>query len=321
MGTNRKVYKYVPICLFMVYHEIRKVNGKKQNYLVYNKRKKEKWVKESKFIGSGEIPKSEIEKLKREFEKEVVINKGYKYLNKEQIKEIEKLKKFYLKKIKTFSKEEFEKFENSFFTELTYDSNAIEGNSLSLEETSLVINENIVPEGKTLREIYEAKNHVKALEFLKEHKGDLNEELILKLHSIILKNISERFAGVYRKSFVRIAGSTFKLPIPEKIPQLIRNLIYWYKKNKKDYHQFELAILVSMKFVTIHPFTDGNGRVSRLLMNFLLNKKHYPWINVYKKHRQKYLQAVRKANDENYSMLFPFLIKTLEENLKEFEFV
>ena len=136
-----------------------------------------------------------------------------------------------------FRSEEFEKFENSFFTELTYDSNAIEGNSLSLEETSLVVNENIVPEGKTLREIYEAKNHIKALEFLKEYKGDLNENLILKIHSIILNNVSERFAGKYRKSSVRIAGSTFKPAIPEKVPQLIGNLIYWYKKNKNKYHQ------------------------------------------------------------------------------------
>jgi len=81
-----------------------------------------------------------------------------------------------------------------------------------------------------LKEIYEAKNHIKALEFLKEHKGDLNENLILKLHSIILNNISERFAGKYRKNSVRITGSTFKPPIPEKVPQLIGNLIYWYKK-------------------------------------------------------------------------------------------
>ena len=305
----------------MVYHEIRKVNGKKQNYLVYNKREKSKWIKKSKFIGNGNISKAKINKLKTEFEEDLINKKKYQYLKKEQVKEIEKLKLIYNKRIKQFSKEEFEKFENSFFTELTYDSNAIEGNSLSLEETSLVINENIVPEGKTLREIYEAKNHIKALEFLKEYKGDLSENLTLKLNSIILNNISERFAGKYRKNPVRIAGSTFKLPIPEKIPQLIGNLIYWYKENKNKYHQFELAILISMKFVTIHPFIDGNGRVSRLIMNFLLSKKDYPWINIYNKQRQKYLEAVRKANDENYLLIFELLINTLKQNLKDFEII
>ncbi len=301
----------------MVYHEIRKIKGKKQNYLVYNRRKNGKWIKKSKFIGLGHISKEKISKLKEEFEAELIVNKKYKYLNKKQVEEIEKLKKAYINNINKLSKEEFEKFEESFFTELTYDSNAIEGNSLSLEETSLVINENIVPEGKTLREIYEAKNHKKALKFLKEYKGDFNEELILKLHSIILKDISERFAGKYRERSIRIAGSDFKPPIPEKVPQFIRNLIYWYKKNKNNYHPFELTVLISMKFVTIHPFVDGNGRISRLLMNFLLNKKQYPWINVYKKHRQKYLIAVRKANDEDYDLIFPFLIKTLKENLEE----
>lgn len=316
MGTNRKIYKYVPTYFFMVYHEIRKVNGKKQNYLVYNKRKKDKWVKKSKFIGTKDLSKNQVKKLIREFEKELVFNKKYEYLNEKQVREIEEFKKSYNKKIKQFSKEEFEKFENFFFTELTYDSNAIEGNSLSLEETSLVVNENIVPEGKTLREIYEAKNHIVALKFLKEYKGDLNESLILKIHSIILNNISERFAGKYRKNPVRIAGSTFKPPASEKIPQLIRNLIYWYKKNKNKYHQLELATLISMKFVTIHPFIDGNGRVSRLIMNFLLSKKDYPWINIYNKHRQKYLESVRKANDEDYMLIFELLINTLKQNLE-----
>jgi len=303
----------------MVYHEIRKVDGKKQNYLVYNKREKNKWIKKSKFVGHGNLTKKELKKLKEDFEKELIFDKKYRYLNKEQIKEVEKLKQIYNKEIAKLSREEFEKFENSFFTELTYDSNAIEGNSLSLEETSLVINDNIVPEGKTLREIYEAKNHLKALEFLKVYKGDLNESLILKLHFIILDRISERFAGKYRESPVKIAGSTFKPPIPEKVSQLVKNLIYWYKKNKNKYHQFELAILISMKLVTIHPFVDGNGRVSRLIMNFLLSKRNYPWINIYNKQRQKYLQVVRKANDENYSPVFELLFNALKQNLRDFE--
>ncbi len=302
----------------MVYYEVRKVNGKNQNYIIYNQRLNGKWIKKSKFIGSGALSKKEIEKLKEEFENEILVGKNYKYLTKKQVEGIEFLKKVYNKKIKELNKEEFEKFEETFFTELTYDSNAIEGSSLSLEETALVINENIVPEGKTLREIYEAKNYKKALEFLRDYKGDFNEELILKLHSIILKDISERFAGNYRRTSVRIFKENVKFPTAEKVPQLVRNLIYWYKENKNKYHPFELAILISMKFVTIHPFIDGNGRVSRLLMNFLLGKKNYPWINIYRKNRQKYLNAVRKANEEDYSLIFPFLIETLKENLDSF---
>ena len=302
----------------MVYYEIRIVNGKKQNYLVYNSRKNNKWIKKSKFIGLGDLNKKEISLLKKKFEKDIILNKNYIYLELEDIKEIENLKYNYNEKIKKLEKEEYEKFQKSFFTELTYNSNAIEGNSLSLEETSLVVNDKIVPEGKTLREIYEAKGHMEALNFIKTYEGDLNEEFILKIHFIILKNISERFAGKYRETNVRIFGSDVKLLNYFLVPKLMKNLIYWYKKNKKNYHQFEMAILISMKLVTIHPFVDGNGRVSRLVMNFLLNKKDYPWVNIYNKQRQKYLTAVRKANDEKYDLIFPFLISTLKENLKDF---
>ena len=305
----------------MVYHEIRIIDGKKQNYLVYNKRKAERWIKKSKFIGNGNIPNDRINKLKDEFEIETIASLKYPYINKEQAKEIEKLKKEYNKKIGSLSKEEFEQFETSFFTELTYNSNAIEGSSLSLKETSLIINDNLVPKGKTLREVYEAKNHRKALDFIKEYKGELSEGFILRLHAIILKDISEKFAGRYRENPVRIFGSDARFPDSAVVPQLVKNLIYWYHKHKKDYHPFERAIIFSMKLVTIHPFVDGNGRISRLIMNFILRKKDYPWINIYNKQRAEYLKAVRKANDEDYKEILSFTIKSLKENLKSFKVI
>src|SRR3989344_1704422 len=248
------------------------------------------------------------------------MNKKYLFLSLEEVTTLETLKEKYFRKIKTMHEEEYLQFEQSFFTELTYNSNAIEGSSLSLEETDFVINKNIVPEGKSLREIYEAQNHVEALRFLKEYQGDLNEKLILILHSIITKNVLDRFSGAYRKTQVRIFGSNVAFPPADKVPQLIKNLIYWYKKNKNKYHPFELAVLFSMKLVSIHPFVDGNGRVSRLIMNFILQKNGYPWINVYVKQREDYLKAVRKANDEDYTQILDYLIKTLKENLKDFGF-
>ena len=305
----------------MVYHEKRIVNEKIMNYLVYNQRFGGKWKKKSKFIGKGKISKSKIEELKKEFDIELKLNKNYEYLKKRQILEIERLKDVYNKKIKKYSEGEFLKFENSFFTELTYNSNAIEGNSLSLEETSIVVNEGISPEGKTLREIYEAKNHIKALEFIKNYKGEINELFILKIHLIILKGISERFAGRYRNNPIRVAGSDFKFPSPEKVPQLIRNLLYWYDENKKKMYALELAVIFSMKFVSIHPFIDGNGRVSRLLMNFILQKKKYPWINIYMKQRLKYLNCVRKANEKDYGAILEFLIETIKGNMDDFGFL
>ncbi len=183
----------------------------------------------------------------------------------------------------------------------------------------MILNENLVPEGKSIKEIYEAQNHKKALEFIKSYKGELNELFLLKLHKIILNNISEKFAGRYRENPVRIFGSDAKFPDAYLVPQLIKNLFFWYNKNKLKLHQFELAVIFSMKLVTIHPFVDGNGRISRLVMNFLLQKKSYPWINVYNKQRAEYLKEVRKANNEDYKPIINFLINNLKQNLEDFK--
>ena len=156
---------------------------------------------------------------------------------------------------------------------------------------------------------------------MNSYKGDLNEQFILKLHSIILKNISERFAGRYRETTVRIFKSDVKFPDASKVPQLVGNLVYWYKLNKNKMHPFELAIIFSVKLVSIHPFIDGNGRISRLIMNFLLKKKGYSWINIYVKQRAEYLQAVKLANDEKYKQILEFCITALKENLKSFNIV
>lgn len=304
-----------------MYHEKRQAGKRIKNYLVVNQRKGKLFIKESEFIGYGKISSEEIIKKKKEFALKLIAFREYPYLSKEQVLEIEKLRQAYQDKIAKLSQEEFEKFQESFCVELTYNSNAIEGSSLSLEETSLVINDNLSPEGKTLREINEARNHAEAVHFLTKYVGEINEIFILKLHSIILENISERFAGRYRESQVRIFGSEVKFPDSSKVPQLIQNLLYWYNQNKKLLHPFELAVIFSIKFVSIHPFVDGNGRISRLLMNYILKKRNYPWINVYLRQRAEYLKAVRQGNDEEYALILEFLIKTLRENLKSYGFL
>lgn len=303
----------------MVYHEVRDIEGRKQNYLVYNSRANGGWTKKSKFIGYGNISKEEMEKKKEEFEIELAGETLSVYLTKEQKIEIENLRRIYNQITKSLSREEFEKFENTYFTELTYNSNAIEGSSLSLEDTNLIVNEGLVPEGKTLREVHEVRNHMQAIKFLRSYEKDIDEIFILKLHGIVLKDISERFAGRYRENKVRIFGSDVSFPDAEKVPQRTKNLVYWYDQNKRKLHPFEMAIVFSMKFVSIHPFVDGNGRMSRLLMNYLLQRNKYPWINIYNKQRASYLKAVRKANDEEYISIIDFCIKTLKENLESFK--
>ena len=204
--------------------------------------------------------------------------------------------------MKKGGKSGLENFKEWFFTELTYNSNAIEGTSLSLRETSMIINEGIVPKNASLREVNEAKNHKEALDFLLDYKGDVDEKLVLKLHSIILNDIDDNNAGKYRNVPVFILGYDVKFPHHTKVPELVKKLVKWYKINRKKMHPFELAGVFSMKFVSIHPFIDGNGRCSRLLMNYILKKNNYPEIDIselktkYKQYSPVFVSAVKKQN-------------------------
>ncbi len=303
-----------PHKFIMVYHEIRRRNGKIYNYIVRNIRVKDKWEKESKFVGKGKMSKEEVVKAIEDFKAE-----GCKYLAKSIYFLIEDIKEKFKNYLKKGGKSGRDKFNEWYFTELTYNSNAIEGNSLSLMDTARILNEGLIPKESSLREVYEVKNHKKAIEFMESYEGDFNERFVLRLHSFILKGIDDDNAGKYREIQVFIGGEDVKFPNFKEVPKLIEEMFKWYKENKKVLHAFELAALVSMKFVSIHPFVDGNGRVSRLIMNFILKKFGYPEINVYFKHRDNYLRAVRKANDEDYLLIVDFLVKSLKLNYKFLE--
>ncbi len=294
----------------MVYHEKRKINRKTYNYLVSNARNGGKWKKTSKYIGEGELSKEKIKEEMGKFELSLIKSS---YLSKELLREIENIKERLKDYLKKSGKTGGEKFNEWFFTELTYNSNAIEGNTLSLQDTSLIINENRTPEGSSLREVHEAKNHKEAIDFLEDYRGEFNERLIIKLHSFILKNIADDVAGKYRRTEVRIRGSDFKPPKADEVPLLITELIQWYRKNK-NMHPLELAAIVSSKLVSIHPFLDGNGRVSRLILNYIMKKHGYPEISIYVKDRSKYLNCIRKANEEDYKELTFLLLETLKKN-------
>jgi fido (protein-threonine AMPylation protein) len=296
----------------MTYIETKERNGKKYVYLVKTMRSGGKWKKIRKYIGE-DSSKEDIEKAREHFDKDSLRTD---FLSSTQINEIDTIRKKFGEYKKKAGKSGLERFNEWFFTELTYNSNAIEGTSLSLRDTSMIINENVVPKNASLREVNEAKNHKEALDFLLSYDGDVNESLILKLHSIILKNMDNENAGRYRKVVVFIRGEDVKFPSHEKVPEEIKKLIKWYKANKSCMNPFELAILFSMKFVTIHPFIDGNGRVSRLLMNYILRKNRYPEINIYVKDRANYIRAVRKANDGSYEMIVDFALRTMKNNYK-----
>ena len=171
-----------------------------------------------------------------------------------------------------------EKMKEYFKVKYSYESNKIEGNTLSLKETHLVINEGVTIGGKSIQEHLEAINHADAIDFLEDLvRGNvlLNQRTLLQLHQLILKGVNTRQAGVYRTVPVYISGSEHKPPEPYLIDKMMEDYFLFYETNKDVLHPVILAAEMKERLVTIHPFIDGNGRVSRLIMNFILLSHGY----------------------------------------------
>ena len=203
-------------------------------------------------------------------------------------------------------------------TELAYTSNAIEGNTLTRKETQLVIEENLTSSSKPLKNYIEAVNHSKAFSKIIElidTGAAINEKVILEIHKIILTGLDDNNAGFYRNCPVRISGSNVIMPNPMKVPQLMSEFFKWLEKNIDN--EPDSAIMAHLKFVSIHPFTDGNGRCARLLMNLLLLKYNYAPIIIRPTDRKKYLSVIEnyqlKNDEETY---IKFMVKLLNRSFK-----
>ena len=206
-------------------------------------------------------------------------------------------KKKILDKHRPFDAALVKNLEEWFRIELTYTSNAIEGNTLSRAETALVVEKGLTIGGKSITEHLEATNHAAALDFVKEQikrkPSELKEKDVLKIHEIILSRINKEDAGLYRRVPVRISGSAVVLPNPKKVQDLMDEFFLWLKKETK-LHAVELAAEAHYRFVTIHPFIDGNGRTGRLLMNMILMMKGFPPAIIRKNDRLAYIKSLEK---------------------------
>ncbi len=211
-----------------------------------------------------------------------------------------------------------QKIKEALSIEWTYNSNSIEGNSLTLRETQMVLQEGITIKGKSLREHFEAKNHETALNFLYKLTDEnhlLSSNDILSLHELVLRSIEDDFAGRLRNSGVRIAGANFLPPNAQKVSGLLDELIQFVNTNTLGLNDIELATVFHHKFVWIHPFFDGNGRTVRLAMNLLLMRSGFPPAIILKNDRKKYYDALNSANKGNYSKLALLMSQALERTL------
>lgn len=217
-------------------------------------------------------------------------------LPEDYFKEVdEKLAKLNSKR--PLSKEATESLQKAINLEWTYNSNGIEGNTLTLKETKVVL-EGITIGGKSVKEHLEAINHENAIEYLEglvKGKSEISEWNIKGLHQLILKGIDDDNAGRYRNHNVIISGAKHRSPEYIKVPELMEKLMINYDDWDK-YHPIVRASLLHGELVKIHPFIDGNGRTSRLIMNMDLMRSGYVPVIIKKDNRLKYYEVLDKAH-------------------------
>lgn len=202
--------------------------------------------------------------------------------------------------------------------EWSYNSNGIEGNTLNLNETRMVLQEGITIKGKPLREHLEVINHDEAIEYVESlAKGNTNitGKQILDIHEIVMTKIERDFAGRYRNGNVRIMGASFVPPNHLKLDEFIQEYTDFVNNNPYVFNTLEMAAAMHHRFVWIHPFFDGNGRTVRLLMNLYLMQNGYPPSIILKNDRKKYYEALNKANGGDFEKLLLLIIQAVERSL------
>ena len=209
-------------------------------------------------------------------------------------------------------------FDQAFEIEYTHNSTAIEGNTLSLIETKVLLEDGISIGGKALREIYEAVNHRKAFRYVKECIGKglpLDEAKVKDSHALLMENI--QVGGVYRNAQVYISGAQHMPPPPQLMYQQVKEFYADLSWKGRELNPVELAAWIHAEFVKIHPFTDGNGRTSRLIMNYQLMTDGFPPVSIAKEDRLEYFKTLEAYAVEGNLQPFAELVAGLVDRQME----
>ncbi|MHA1916955.1 MAG: Fic family protein [Candidatus Ranarchaeia archaeon] len=304
----------------MVYLEKIKRGDKIYYYLTKNFRvSNKKWKKIRKYVGNNPPSKEQTKKAVEEIEKEA-LKKGlmkptskYTYLNDEEAEKLQDLKEVYNKWYGKLDAVEKKKHEEDFLVKFTYNSNAIEGNRLSLRETSMILTETIIPTGVTPNDYNEAINSKNCYDFMKTYNGEFNQKFLLKIHELLTKNTNCKIVGGYRDHEVKIFGSEWIPPIPEMIKTEMRKIFQWYYSTRKKLYPVELGAILHNKLVRIHPFADGNGRTSRVVMNWILMKNKFPMFYIDQRDKIKYYDVIEDGDKGNDEVIVHYIAKLLLE--------
>ena len=268
------------------------INGRAYYYLDYSYREGGKVKKNVKYLGD-EIPPN-VENLKEEFFIEICRNRWYPHF--------EKIKRSYADERKTKPPSMREKDIEQFATRFTYNTSRIEGSTLTLRETADLLEKGITPSRRPVEDVRETEAHREIFYDMLAYDGEISLKIVLQWHKKLFRYTKDDIAGRIRKHNVKISGSSFEPPTPIELDNLLRNFFSWYRRNKL--HPVHLAALTHLKFVTIHPFVDGNGRISRLLANFVLKKHGYPMIVIDYTRRRGYYNVLERSQVSGDETIF-----------------
>jgi Fic family protein len=304
----------------MVYLERIKRKEKTYYYITKNFRvSSKKWKKIRKYVGDKPPSKKQMKKAIAEIEADAIkgglmkLASKHKYLNDVEAEKLQDLKDVFNKWYGKISDDEVKKYEEDFIVRFTFNSNAIEGNRLSLRETSMILTENIIPAGATPNDYNEAINSKDCYEFIKEYKGEFNQKFLLKIHGLLTKNTNCKIVGSYRNHNVRISGSDWVPPNYNKLKEEMRKIFQWQYFAKKHLHPVELGAILHNKIVRIHPFSDGNGRTSRVVMNWILMKNKFPMFYVELKDKINYYKAIEEGDKGKDGAIVHYIANLLME--------
>lgn len=279
---------------------VKEVNGKKYYYLEHTIREGARFRIKRKYFGS-EVPK-DLDLIKENFMHEMFLEKYEKSL--------ENIRKKFRQDFSKYPPSAKDQYIESFMIRFTYNTNRIEGSTLSLKETADLLQQHVTPRNKPVRDVKEAEAHKDVFYEMLNYKKDLSLPAVLYWHKLLLQSTKPDIAGVVRNHQVAIARSKVELPFPAELDALLHEFFVWHGKNKNRINPVVLAAMVHLKFVTIHPFTDGNGRISRLMMNFVLRKHNYPMLNIEYVNRNSYYNALERSQTKKKEYVFvQYLVK------------
>jgi len=299
------------------------IKGKKYFYLVKTVRVGRTWKKFTVYVGKGELSKRRLDELTGKYSK-ILDRKVATYLKSvdpllglltgKQAADLEKVRAAYRRSRGAMSAAVKRRWYEWFLATFTYNTNAIEGSTVNLQETSMILFEGLTPPDKTMREVREVENHRRSFDWTMAHRGDVSKAFLCKLHRIMSAGIlRHEESGAFRKVQVFIRGADHVPPGPEDVEGQFRGLMFWYRGNKKKYHPAIVAAHMHTAFERIHPFVDYNGRVGRLLLNFILMKHGFPPIAIAYHRRGEYYGAIQAAIKGNLKPFLRLICKYLRE--------